>query len=132
MKTILRISIILGILVCFAVISSGEEKLKKKTCKDHPDLSGPCYKVKGKMFLSNGTPSVRIWLIGTKRILGISEGQFDNTDHANIPDELEQRLEWGTEIYADFTVCPFTNDKPGVMRLVCVESAKNISIRKVK
>jgi hypothetical protein len=128
----IRISFIIGVLACFAVMAYGDDNLKKKTCRDHPDLSGPCYKVKGRMFLSNGTPSFRIWPIGTKRILGVSEARFMRSDYANMPDDLAQRLNCETAIYADFIVCPFTKNKPGVMRLVCVESAKNISIRKVK
>jgi hypothetical protein len=132
MKTILFIGILIGLLVCAAVMGSGEEKIKKKSCKEHPILSGPCYKVKGKMFFANGTPSVRIWPIGTKRILGVSEQTFYNDAYANIPDDLVNKLSWQTVIYADFTVCPFTDDKPGVMRLTCVDSAKNLSIRNRK
>jgi hypothetical protein len=32
-------------------------------------------------------------------------------------------------ILADFTVCPFTPDKPGVMRMVCVDSATKVTVR---
>jgi hypothetical protein len=125
MHPILRISIIIGILVGVAATGYGADKLEKKgTCKDHPMLSGPCYKVKGKMFFANGSPSVRIWPIGTKRILGISEQKYYQDDYANIPDDLVNKLSWEKPIYADFTVCPFTKDKPSIMRLVCVESAK--------
>lgn len=121
-----------AILLFVTATGNGEDKLKKKSCKEHPMLSGDCFKVTGRMFLSNGTPSIRIWPVGTKRILGISEGRFYLDDYGNVPDELVQQLSWKTAIYADFTVCPFTNDKPGVMRLVCVESAKNVSIREWK
>ena len=92
-------------------------------------LSGPCYKVRGRMSLANGTPSVRIWLVGTKRILGISEGRFYLEEYANVPEELVRQLKWDNVIFADFTVCPFTDDKPGVMRLVCVEAAENVERR---
>ena len=34
----------------------------------------------------------------------------------------------GTQIYADFVVCPFEKDIPGHMRNVCIESAKNILV----
>ena len=129
MKTILPIILTIALLLCVSTVGHGDDDSKKKRCKEHPMLSGPCFKVKGKMFLSNGTPSVRIWPVGTKRILGISEGRFHLDDYGNVPDDLVQQLNWKTVMYADFTVCPFTSDKPGVMRLVCVESAENISIR---
>jgi len=132
MKTIHCIGIVLFILLGAVGISHGEEILHKKTCKEHPMLSGPCFKVRGRMFYSNGTPSMRIWPVGTKRILGISESRFYLDDYGNIPDELVHKLSWETVMYADFKVCPFTNDQPGVMRFVCVQSADNIKIRKWK
>jgi len=104
----------------------------KKSCREHPMLSGSCFKIRGRMSLSNGTPSVRIWPVGTNRILGVSEGRFYLEDYANVPGELVRQLSWETAMYADFTVCPFNDDEPGVMRLICVESAENISIRKWK
>jgi hypothetical protein len=120
------------IIVCLAGIVRGEDQVKKKTCKEHPMLSGPCYKVRGRMSLSNGTPSVRIWPVRTKRILGISEGRFYVEGYSNVPEELVRQLTWENAMFADFIVCPFTDDKPGVMKLVCVESAENIEIRKWK
>lgn len=111
-----------------AVIVDGKVKPKKKLCKEHPMLSGPCFKLSGRMSFSNGNPSIRIWRVGTDRVLGISEIE----GFANVPDELVQQLSWETAMFADFTVCPFTDDKQGVMRLICVESAENISIKKRK
>lgn len=132
MKVIQFIGRVIVLMLCFSAISSGEEKSKKKACEEHPMLSGPCFKVRGRMFFSNGTPSLRIWPVGTRRILGISEGRFYLEDYENVPGELVEQLSWETEMFADFLVCPFTKEKPGVMRLVCVESAKNISIQKRK
>src|SRR5574341_930012 len=109
--------------------STAEENKQKKTCKEHPNLSGPCFKVRGRMSLYNGTPSIRIWPIGSHRKLGVSEGRFYLEEFNNIPDELVRQLNWENTMYADFTVCPFTDDKPGEMRLVCVEAAENISVR---
>ena len=106
------------------------DKPKNKSCKDHPKLSGPCFKVRGRMAFYNGTPSVRIWPVGTNRILGISQQSFYLEEYDNLPKELVNQLTWDTVMFADFTVCPFTDDRPGEMRLICVESAENISIRK--
>jgi len=124
---IATLQIILVVSIC-----SGAEKPKKKSCKEHPQLSGACFKVKGRMSFSNGNPSVRIWPVGTDRMLGISEGRFYLEDYANVPENLVQQLNWENAMFADFTVCPFTDDEPGVMRYVCVESAENILIRKRK
>jgi hypothetical protein len=118
--------------ICMASSGISEERAMKKTCKQHPMLSGPCYMVRGRMSLANGTPSIRIWPVGTKRILGISEGRFYLKEYANVPDKLVQQISWDNVIFADFTVCPFTNDRPGVMRLVCVESAEHVQVTKRK
>jgi hypothetical protein len=132
MKIIRFIGTVAVLLIFFAAIGTAEDKPKKKSCKEHPMLSGPCFKIRGRMSFSNGTPSIRIWPVGTNRILGISEGRFYLEDYENVPDELVHQLSWETAMYADFTICPFTNDEPDVMRLICVESAENISIRKWK
>jgi hypothetical protein len=79
----------------------------------------------------NGAPSLRIWPLGSKRLLGISDARFLLPDYENIPaDVLAQLAPADAQMFADFVVCPFTQDLPGVMRLVCVDSAKNILIRK--
>ena len=132
MKLLRLIATIAILATCVTGTANSEEQAKKGTCKEHPMLSGPCYKVRGRMSLSNGTPSVRIWPVGTKRILGISEGRFYLEEYANIPEELVRQLTWDNAIFADFTLCPFTDDKPSVMRLVCVESAENVEIRNWK
>ena len=132
MKIMRFIGIVTVLLLFLAALGTAEDKPKKKSCKEHPMLSGPCFKIRGRMSFSNGTPSIRIWPVGTNRILGVSEGRFYLEGYENVPEELVHQLSWETGMYTDFTICPFTNDEPGVMRLICVESAKNISIRKWK
>ena len=100
-----------------------------KPCRMHPQLSGACFTVRGRMDFWNGTPSVRIWRVGTKRILGVSEGAFRLEGFCNLPPGILAKLDWETSLFADFTVCPFTDNKPGEMQFVCVESAKNASVR---
>ena len=125
------ITAIMILVSCVVGTANSEEPARKKTCKEHPMLSGQCYKVRGRMNFTNGTPGVRIWPVGTKRILGISESKFYLEEYENVPQELLQQLTWDNAMFADFTVCPFTHDKPGVMRLVCVESAENVDVRRV-
>ena len=132
----MKVFCLFGVLTVVGIVLvspiQAEQELKNKSCNEHPMLSGSCFKVKGRMSLYNGTPSIRIWPVGTKRLLGVSEGRFLSKGYDNIPKDLEKKLEWDTEIFADFVVCPFTKDRPGVMRLICVESAENISISKRK
>ncbi len=99
------------------------------SCKAHPQLSGACFEIRGRMAIYNGNPSLRIWPVGTKRLLALSERRGSMNEDYNVPKELLEQLSFGKAMYADFTICPFTDDEPGVMRLACVESAEDISIR---
>ncbi len=98
------------------------------SCKAHPELSSSCFEIRGRLAFYNGTPSLRIWPVGTRRLLGVLEGQ-SMKGYPDLPKGLLEQLSWGKAMYADFTICPFTDDEPGLMRAVCVESAENISFR---
>jgi len=68
--------------------------------------------------------------MGTHRLLGISEGRFALAGYDNVPPEVLAKLaSFEKKIFADFTVCPFTKDEPGIMRLICIDAAKNIAVR---
>jgi hypothetical protein len=83
----------------------------------------------------NGTPAVRLWKIGTHRILGIYSGPsvdrlgLDN-ESPGLPSNVESRLEpWKNWIFADFEVCPLEPEIPEAMQAACIESAKNIIVK---
>jgi hypothetical protein len=103
--------------------------IAERSCRQHPQLTGRCFTIRGRMNYWNGNPSVRIWRVGTRRILGISEGRFKRDGYVNLPASIEARLSWDSDLFGDFVVCPFTRDEPGVMRLVCVESVTNVTVR---
>ena len=44
------------------------------SCRLDPDIAAACFMVRGRISLWNGTPSLRIWRIGTNRILGLHTG----------------------------------------------------------
>ena len=130
-KGLLEFLRVLAILIVGANHSSlAYAQSKNKSCKEHPKLIGPCFNVRGRLSAYNGGPTLRLWPIGTARLLGVSQGRFYLPDYDNVPPEVVAKLaSFETEMFADFTVCPFTKDEPGVMRLICVESAKNILVR---
>jgi hypothetical protein len=100
-----------------------------KPCRQHPQIVGACFTFRGRMSSWNGAPSVRIWRVGTKRILGVSEQRFRLDGYCNLPRDLAGKLSWDTDLFGEFTVCPFTQEKPGAMRMVCVESGANLEVR---
>jgi hypothetical protein len=76
----------------------------------------------------NGTPTLRIWVVGTQRILGIPSDETDfPLKYSKVPANVERLLVGdGTNIFADFVVCPLTKERPGTMRMVFVKSASRI------
>ena len=101
-----------------------------KSCREHPKLSGKCFSLRGRLSVYNGAPAIRLWKVGTKRILGISEQRFAVDGYRNIPEDLKAQVNQDVEIFADYVVCPFTPQRKGEMQLVCVEEGKNLVVRK--
>ena len=73
---------------------------------------------------------MRIWKVGTKRMLGISEQRFAVDGYRNVPETIQTQLNQDVEIFGDFLVCPFTHPKKGEMQMVCVEEGKNLKVQK--
>ena len=48
----------------------------EKSCREHPQLIGKCFSVHGRLSTYNGNPAVRLWRIGTRRVLGVSDQRF--------------------------------------------------------
>ena len=92
-----------------------------------------CRVVRGRMALWNGAPTVRIWVIGTRRILGIV--QRDNAfDQLPAPirklwDGKNHNAEWNTVIYGDFKVCARAPMRRGQMQMVTVMNARRLVLR---
>jgi hypothetical protein len=98
----------------------------------HPGLFvGPCTTVHGRLFLTNGTPNIRMWRVGTNRILGLWEcSQTECGYPCPLPQELDSLLLADYTIYADFVVRPVTESKPGEMQMVCIASGTHIVTRR--
>ncbi|MFZ3212287.1 MAG: hypothetical protein WA188_12310 [Terriglobales bacterium] len=65
-------------------------------------------------------------------MLGVTAGpRLDDADDPIRPQNL--KFNPGDEtIYGDFEVCPFTRERKGAMRLVCIESASNVVVKRAK
>jgi hypothetical protein len=120
-----------GLLLVSCSTGFGQEapQSPSKPCRAQPALVGKCFRVRGRLSLYNGAPTIRLWRVGTKRILGVS-ASYSQPGYSNIPAEIEKLLEWDNEVWGDFLVCPFTPQKPQEMQMMCIESGKNIVVRK--
>lgn len=123
---------------------------RKIPCKI-PENASMCYWTHGRLSVYNGSPSFRIWQIGTRHILGVFNGPShypastnDDIGNPELPAELyrayevdNRRLkrETGTmwaippPVFADFEVCPLRPERKGWMQAACIESAKNILVQ---
>jgi hypothetical protein len=104
------------------------------SCKSRPDVVGKCFNVHGRLSVYNGTPSIRLWPLGTKRLLGV----IDPNDVSNAPGEtilpvdIKNKLDWNKDVFGDFIVCPLTRQQAGRMQTVCIDSGKNLISREHK
>jgi len=90
-----------------------------------PPFVGPCFTIHGRLYAGADNIAVRIWRVGTHRILGYPDKGLP----CGIPPELEPPLRAEKTIYADVTVRPVTESEPGVMQFVCIVSATNVSVQ---
>jgi hypothetical protein len=113
-----------------AITGQGEMgKAKPKPCRAQPTLVGKCFRVRSRLSLYNGNPTIRLWRAGTKRMLGVS-ASYSREGYNSIPEEIEKQLNWENEVWGDFLVCPFTPQRPGEMQMMCIDEGKSIEVRK--
>lgn len=126
----MRLLILATCFLVFPVSSQSQNHIQKSgarttesSCERNPNVVAKCFLVHGRLSFYNGTPSARIWKIGTKHILGI---------HSDVlPGELGLKMtSFDTEAFGDFRVCPFTKEKSGEMQFVCIASAENVKYKK--
>jgi len=92
-----------------------------RRCRGNEALVDNCFTLHGRLFVANGTPSLRIWRTGTNRLLGILPPEEEI-----MPPCLLDKMSFQTSIYGDFTVCPFTRERPGEIQMVCIEEARHL------
>ena len=97
------------------------------TCSTPPVEA--CAKRHGRLSSQNGSP-LRLWLIGTKRVLALEN------DVDALPSEINRYLDMTSEdhsyIFGDFVVCPLAPDKPGEERRACVTGAEKLVVQPLR
>ena len=105
---------------------AGFQSLVDSPCKGRPAVVGSCFSVHGRVSAGNGTPAIRLWPVGSHRLLGVSD------EGENLPQCVSAHLSDTTVVFGDFLVCPFAPDRPGVMRPACIESASNLVVQEYR
>jgi len=127
---------VLSIIVVVAggVIGAPSPNHEPQSCRTRTDLVGKCFSVHGRLSVYNGTPSIRLWPSGTKRLLGV----IDPNDISNAPGpsvlplDIKSKLDWDKDVFGDFVVCPLTKPQAARMQTICIESGKNLIVRSHK
>ena len=117
-------------------VSGAPQRIPKRkiACKT-PENAAACYWAHGRLSVANGNPTIRVWKIGTRRMLGILSGpraeKRDPSDslHPELPANVSRAFKTlETRIFADFEICPLEPEVAGEMQDACIESAKNVVV----
>jgi hypothetical protein len=93
------------------------------------DATFACFTHHGRLSSQNGI-AIRIWLIGTKRSVGVT-GELPRAIKDLEDPYLALTSESHSYIFGDFTMCPIEPDAPGHMRLVRLTSAANLVVQDI-
>jgi hypothetical protein len=89
-----------------------------------------CHVVRGRLAVWNGTPSVRIWPVGTRRELGVVDAHGDAAGDRLLPAPVQALIEKGgpdrAVVFGDYRVCALTKQKPGRMQIVYIAKASRL------
>lgn len=120
------LALVLALVALRADVAAKEPIAMSAGCKANPVLAGSCFVVRGRLSAYNGTPTFRIWPVGTHRLLGV----IPSDDPRSLPGKLRGVAGFEQDVFGTFTVCPFTKRRAGVMQLVCVKTVRNVDTRK--
>jgi hypothetical protein len=101
-------------------------------CRGNSQVVETCFNLQGRLFVSNGTPSVRILMTGTRRVLGVFDIPKNNSE--SLPADVENLFNeapFETIVSGNFEVCPLVKFHEGAMQLVCVERASQLTARRI-
>lgn len=93
---------------------------------------GDCFRVRGRLYFSETAPEIRLWRIGTHRVLGVLS--WDGAERHALSEGMLERM-WGgrdipSRLYGEFEVCPLSPDRPGRMQMVCLASAGRLFVER--
>jgi len=149
-----RYTLISALALCAVAAQALPQQTEKRKipCKT-PENASTCYWTRGRITCCNGNPSMRMWKVGTKRILGLFSGPNswridpEDNEHPELPVNLDKAYDAEYKrrsalkdpdaglpepAFGDFEVCPLEPERKGEMQAVCVESAKNIFFQKLE
>ena len=97
-------------------------------CKTSPKVVGKCMTFYGNLAVYTGSPSIRIWPVGTKQLYGLRSTGSD-PENVVLPEKLRDALATNPlEINGKWEVCPLEPERSNQLRAVCLESASELRV----
>jgi len=115
-----------GLLTAVHAIAIAGSAVLSGGCNHNHSFAGSCFTVRGRIALYQGTPGMRVWPVGSKRLLGVLPSENEDVP-APLLKLFEQQAR-DSYIFGTFDVCPLTAAHPGVMQYVCIRSAGSIRV----
>jgi len=124
---------VIGLLIAYNAIAASRLS-EAASCRTRADVVGRCFSVHGRLSVYNGTPSIRLWPLGSKRLLGVLDPNDVSIAPGStvLPDDIKLKLDWNKDVFGDFFVCPLSKVEPGRMQTICLESGKHLTVREHK
>ncbi len=95
-------------------------------CKSSPKVVGKCMTFYGPLSVYGGSPSLRIWPVGTKQMYGL-RGTGADPENVALPEKLREILATNPrEVNGKWEVCPLEAERPNQLRIVCLEGASEL------
>ena len=125
-KRLLHVAFISLLFAAIAV----SQALPDTDWRQHYPVVDTCFTVHGKLQAWNGSPTFRIWIVGTNRILGVAQRDSGETFLVAMPRALTSLVAWDTIVYGNFKVWPLEKFHQGWMQSVAVDSATELVIER--
>jgi hypothetical protein len=96
-------------------------------CRESPRVVGPCFTVRGRLLAANGAPTFRIRPVGSRRLLGVFDGDH-NADTAEVLPPTVRAIATPPrpgELYSvegAWRLCPLAKPRAGRMQPVCIDA----------
>jgi hypothetical protein len=108
-----------------AVLVASSAIAAENLCESDKRVVAECFDTRGRLRL-NANLRMSIWPVGGDRMLTVHYANDRGEPDPPLPAEVANALKPGTDVFADFRVCPLTKYEPGKRQTVCVAHAARI------
>jgi hypothetical protein len=97
-------------------------------CESDKRVVTECFDTRGRLRI-NANGRMYIWMVGSDRMLTVHYDNASAKPDPPLPENVSALLKSGTDVFADYRVCPISKYEQGKRQTVCVASAARIAAR---